>query len=65
MSQLARRKNLLSQLRDRRMNSSEIDRWIKANVVPLAKQLGKLIQSVRKLHKRSYTRSTEMNLTSE
>ena len=43
--------NLQSQLLERKLSSSEVDRRINAIVVPLATQLETLIQSVRDLAK--------------
>ena len=57
--------NLQSQLLDRRLPSSEVDRGIDAIVAPLATQLVALIQSVRELSEESSNQSTEGNRASE
>ena len=58
--------NLLSQLLERRLSWSEVDRKINAVVAPLATQLEALMQSVRELSERSSNRSTtEGNVLSE
>ena len=57
--------NLRSQLLDRRLSLSEIDRRINAIAAPLATQLETLIQSVRKLRERILNRSTEKNAACE
>ena len=50
--------NLQSQLLERRLSSSEVERRINAKVAPLATQLETLIQSVRELSERSSNRSS-------
>ena len=57
--------NLQYQILDRKLSSSEVDRWINAIVAPLAMQLEKLIQSAREQSERSSNRSTEGNVASE
>ena len=57
--------NLQSQLLERRISSTELDRRITAIVAPLAIQLETLIQSVGELSERSFNRSTEGNVASE
>ena len=57
--------NLLSQLLDRWMISSEIEKMLNAIVAPLSTQLEMLIQSVTELSERSLTLSTEGNVTSD
>ena len=57
-------RNLQSQLLDRRLTSSDIDRRINAIDALLSTQL-LLIQSVRELNERSSTRSAEKNMLSD
>ena len=57
--------NLQSQLLDRRMSSSEVDRIINAIGATLATQLETLIQSLGELSEKSSNRSTEGNAISE
>ena len=57
--------NLRSQLLDRTITSSQVDRRINAIVAPLSTGLEMLIQSVRVLRVKDSTRSTEGNATSE
>ena len=47
--------NLQSQLLERKLSSSEVDRRIKAIYAPLASQLETLIQSLRELSKEVLT----------
>ena len=57
--------NLQSQLLDRKLFSSEVDKRINAIVAALAAQLETIIQSVRELSERRSNRSTERNAASE
>ena len=56
---------LQSQLLERKLSSSEVDRRMDAIIAPLTTQLETLIQSVKELSKRSSNRSTEGNVASE
>ena len=57
--------NLQSQLLERKLSSSKVDRRINAIVAPLATQIETLIQSVRELNEKSSNGSTEGNVASE
>ena len=56
--------NLQSDLLERKLSSSQVDRRINSIVAPLATQLETLIQSVTELSERSSNRSTEGNVAS-
>ena len=57
--------SLLSQLLDRRTNSSKVDGRLNAIIAFLSTQIKMLIQSVEELSERKLTRSTEENKSSK
>ena len=57
--------NLQSQLPERKLSTSEVDRRINAIVASLTTQLETLFQSVKELSEKCSNRSTERNVASK